>query len=71
VIVKALKRLQTETATGRGKLITLMRAARTRDDHGRFQTLLERMQLAEPKGVRQKLDQRLLIHGLQLTNTPK
>jgi hypothetical protein len=28
------------------------------------------MQLAAPKGVRQKLDQRLLIYGLQLTNTP-
>lgn len=71
VIAKALKRIQAETATGRGKLMTLVRAARTRDDQSRFQSLLERMQLAAPKGVRQKLEQRLLIYGLRLTNTPQ
>ncbi|GGE68070.1 hypothetical protein GCM10011533_20530 [Streptosporangium jomthongense] len=67
VLVKALKRLKSETATRRGKLSTLLRALRTKDEQGRYTELLQRMGLHQPHGMRDKLDQRLLIHGLQLT----
>jgi hypothetical protein len=46
-IAEALKRIQAETITGRGKLIVLVQAARTRDNQSRFQSLLERTQLAD------------------------
>ncbi|MBW7472788.1 acetyl-CoA hydrolase/transferase C-terminal domain-containing protein [Marinobacter sp. F4218] len=67
---KALKTLKAATATRRGKLSTLWQAFRARDDKGRYGSLLERMGLGSPSGVREKLDQRLVIHGLQLIDTP-
>ena len=66
---KALKALAAATATGRGKLLTLWRSLRARDD-GRYQVLLERMGLENPAGLREKLDQRLVIRGLQMIETP-
>jgi hypothetical protein len=45
-IAEALKRIQAETVTGRGKLINPVRVACTRDNQSHFQSLLERMQLA-------------------------
>ncbi|MBW4935747.1 acetyl-CoA hydrolase/transferase C-terminal domain-containing protein [Marinobacter sp. F4206] len=67
---KALKTLKAATATRRGKLSTLWQAFRARDDQGRYGSLLERMGLGNPSGFREKLDQRLVIHGLQLIDTP-
>ncbi|MBW0148843.1 acetyl-CoA hydrolase/transferase C-terminal domain-containing protein [Marinobacter arenosus] len=67
---KALKTLKAATATRRGKLATLWQAVRARDDEGRYASLLERMSLGNPSGLREKLDQRLVIHGLQLIDTP-
>ncbi|WP_138440837.1 acetyl-CoA hydrolase/transferase C-terminal domain-containing protein [Marinobacter alexandrii] len=67
---KALKTLKAATATRRGKLSTLLQAVRARDDDNRFAPLLERMGLAQPSGLREKLDQRLVIYGLQLNDTP-
>lgn len=67
---KALKTLKAATATRRGKLSTLWRAVRARDDQGSYGPLLERMALDKPSGLREKLDQRLVIHGLQLIDTP-
>jgi len=66
---KALKALAAATATRRGKLLTLWRSLRARDD-GRYQALLERMGLENPGGWRETLDQRLVIHGLQMSETP-
>ncbi|WP_100640038.1 acetyl-CoA hydrolase/transferase C-terminal domain-containing protein [Marinobacter salexigens] len=70
VLGKALKRLKAETATRRGKLSTLLQALRAKDENGRYDELLQRMGLREPSGLREKLDQRLVIHGLQLTENP-
>ena len=67
---KALKTLKAATATRRGKLWTLLQAARARDHENRYASLLERMGLAQPSGLRAKLDQRLVIYGLQLNDTP-
>ncbi|MCW9007076.1 MAG: acetyl-CoA hydrolase, partial [Marinobacter sp.] len=67
---KALKGLKAATATRRGKLSTLLQALRARDDEGRYGSLLERMGLSNPSGLRDKLDQRLVIHGLQQLETP-
>ncbi len=66
---KALKALAAAASTRRGKLSILWRSLRARDD-GRYQALLERMGLENPGGWRETLDQRLLIHGLQMTETP-
>ena len=67
---KALKTLKAATATRRGKLATLLQALRAKDPQDRFGPLLERMGLKRPQGVREHLDQRLLIHGLQLIESP-
>jgi acyl-CoA hydrolase len=67
---KALKGLKAATATRRGKLATLWQALRARDDQGRYEVLLERMGLSGPSGFRDKLDQRLVIHGLQQLESP-
>ncbi|MGM0772164.1 MAG: acetyl-CoA hydrolase/transferase C-terminal domain-containing protein [Pseudomonadota bacterium] len=67
---KALKTLKAATATRRGKLSTLWHAVKAKDDEGRYQSLLERMSLDKPRGVKAKLDRRLVIHGLNLTDTP-
>ncbi|MFP3979419.1 acetyl-CoA hydrolase/transferase C-terminal domain-containing protein [Marinobacter sp. KMM 10035] len=66
VLGKALKRLKAETATRRGKLSTLLQALRAKDEKGRYAELLQRMDLNQPSGLREKLDQRLVIHGLTL-----
>jgi len=69
VLGKALKTLKTATATRRGKITALWQAIKVSDQDGRYRHLLERMKLDSPRGLREKLDQRLLIHGLDLTNT--
>ncbi|MFV8571695.1 acetyl-CoA hydrolase/transferase C-terminal domain-containing protein [Marinobacter sp. SBS5] len=61
---KALKSLKAATATPRGKLSTLWQAMRVHDD-GRYHALLERMGLNQPAGFREKLDRKLVMHGLQ------
>ncbi|WP_273202897.1 acetyl-CoA hydrolase/transferase C-terminal domain-containing protein [Marinobacter subterrani] len=67
---KALKELKAATSTRRGKLATLWQALRARDEEGRYGALLERMGLTSPSGFRDKLDRRLVIHGLQQLETP-
>jgi len=69
VLGRTLKKLKSETATGRGKLSTLLQAFRARDEEGRYTELLQRMGLSQPSGLREKLEQRLVIHGLKLTET--
>lgn len=66
---KALKALKAATATRRGKLSTLWQALRARDEGKRYQSLLERMGLLNPSSLRDRLDQRLVIHGLQQLDT--
>ncbi|WP_323752416.1 acetyl-CoA hydrolase/transferase C-terminal domain-containing protein [Marinobacter sp.] len=61
---KALKSLKAATATPRGKLSTLWQAMRA-DDDGRYHSMIERMGLARPSNFREKLDRKLVIHGLQ------
>lgn len=70
VLGKALTKLKTETATRRGKVSTLLQAVRAKDEQGRYTKLLQRMGLNQPSGLREKMDQRLVIHGLQLTENP-
>ncbi|RBW50568.1 acetyl-CoA hydrolase/transferase C-terminal domain-containing protein [Marinobacter sp. F3R11] len=70
VLGKALRKLKSETATGRGKLSTLLQAFRARDEQGCYTEFLQRMGLHQPSGLREKLDQRLVIHGLKLTENP-
>jgi acyl-CoA hydrolase len=69
VLGKALKALKSATATRRGKIKALWQAIKASDQDGRYRHLLQRMKLDSPQGLREKLDQRLLIHGLDLTNT--
>ncbi|MDY6839970.1 MAG: acetyl-CoA hydrolase/transferase C-terminal domain-containing protein [Pseudomonadota bacterium] len=69
-LAEALKGLKAATATRRGKLSTLLQAVRARDDEGRYGALLERMGLSNPSGLRDKLDQRLVIHGLRQLESP-
>ncbi len=66
---KALKALKAATATRRGKLSTLWQALRARDEDNRYRSLLERMGLLNPASLRDRLDQRLVIHGLQQLDT--
>ncbi|MCR8914900.1 acetyl-CoA hydrolase [Marinobacter panjinensis] len=68
---KALQTLKAATATRRGKLATLWRAVKAKDDQGRYRSLLERMSLDNPRGLKARLDQRLVIHALNLTDTPE
>ncbi|MGO1461220.1 MAG: acetyl-CoA hydrolase/transferase C-terminal domain-containing protein [Marinobacter sp.] len=70
VLGKALNKLKTETATRRGKVWTILQAIRAKDEQGRFAELLQRMGLEKPSGLREKMNQRLLIYGLQLTENP-
>ncbi|NMT64126.1 acetyl-CoA hydrolase/transferase C-terminal domain-containing protein [Marinobacter orientalis] len=67
---KALQTLKAATATGRGKLATLWHAMKAKDDQGRYRSLLERMSLEKPRGLKARLEQRLVIHALNLTDTP-
>lgn len=67
---KALKGLKAATGTRRGKLKTLWQALRARDHENRYRALLERMGLLNPSGLRERLDQRLVILGLQKLDTP-
>lgn len=67
---KALQTLKSATATRRGKLATLWHAMKAKDDQGRYQSLLERMSLDKPRGLKARLDLRLVIHALNLTDTP-
>jgi len=66
---KALKTLKASTSTRRGKLATLWKALRENDSDGRYAALLERMGLSSPRGLKAKLDQRLVIHGLRQLDT--
>ena len=68
---KALKGLKAATATPRGKLATLWQAMRANDETGRYDPLIDRMGLKKPSGLREKLDRKLVIHGLQQLETPK
>lgn len=67
---KALKTLKAATSTRRGKLATLWQAMRATDEDGQYEALLERMGLDKPSGLREALDRRLVIHGLQQLETP-
>ncbi|MBJ6138310.1 acetyl-CoA hydrolase/transferase C-terminal domain-containing protein [Marinobacter litoralis] len=66
---KALKSLKAATATPRGKLSTLWQAMRVSDD-GRYRSMIERMGLSKPDSFREKLDQKLVLHGLQQLDSP-
>ncbi|GGC81309.1 acetyl-CoA hydrolase/transferase C-terminal domain-containing protein [Marinobacter halophilus] len=68
---KALKGLKAATATPRGKLATLWQAMKAKDEEGHYDTLIDRMGLKKPSGLRNKLDRKLVIHGLQQLETPK
>lgn len=67
---KALKALKAATATRRGKLAVLWKAMRTREDAAQYGPLLERMGLSNPSGLKEKLDQGLVVHGLKITDSP-
>ncbi|TNE79173.1 MAG: acetyl-CoA hydrolase [Gammaproteobacteria bacterium] len=67
---KALKALKAATATRRGKLAVLWKAMRTREDAAQYEPLLERMGLSNPSGLKEKLDQGLVVHGLKITDSP-
>ena len=67
---QALQTLKVATATRRGKLATIWRAMKAKDDEGRYRSLLERMNLEKPSGLKARLEQRLVIHALNLTDTP-
>ncbi len=64
---RALKALKTATASRRGKLAVLWRGLRAPADLSPVMPLLKRMGLDAPKGLREKLHQRLLLQGLALT----
>lgn len=70
VLGKALKQLKSSTATRRGKLATLWHAMRVNGSEVEHQALLARMNLEKPTTLRDKLNQRLLIRGLKMLDTP-
>lgn len=70
VLGRALKGLKAATATRRGKLRTLWHALRADTDDPGLQPYLKRMDLERPKSLRQRLDQRLLVHGLRRIGEP-
>jgi acyl-CoA hydrolase len=70
VLAKALKTLKSATATRRGKLATLWRAFRADGSDAKYQALLARMNLEHPQTWQEKLNQRLLVCGLNMTDTP-
>lgn len=67
---KALQTLKAATSTRRGKLVTLWRALREKDEDDRYAALLQRMGLENPRGLKARLDRRLVIHGLRKLDTP-
>ena len=62
---KVLKALKAATATRYGLLKTLWGALRTNVGGDEFKALLDRMGLSAPKGMRAKLDRRLLVYALR------
>ncbi|OZB20500.1 MAG: acetyl-CoA hydrolase [Marinobacter sp. 34-60-7] len=62
---KALKFLKAATGTTRGKLSTVLKAMRTDAPTPRHEPLLERMGLRKPDGLRDRLDQKLVLYGLR------
>lgn len=71
VLGRALKTLKAATATRRGKLATLWRALRSGDDAHAYRSYLERMSLDPARGLRERLDRKLVIHGLRRINAPE
>ena len=69
VLAKALKGLKAATSTWQGKLATVWKALREAPADADQIALLERMSLADPEGLREKLDQRLLVHALRGSRT--
>jgi len=67
---KALKTLKAATSTRRGKLATLWRAFREKNEEGQYSSLIQRMGLENARGLKARLDRRLVIHGLRLIDTP-
>ncbi|MDC0662587.1 acetyl-CoA hydrolase/transferase C-terminal domain-containing protein [Marinobacter sp. SS21] len=63
---RALKALKAATASRRGKLALLWRGLGAPADLSPVLPLLKRMGLNAPKGLREKLHQRLLLQGLTL-----
>ncbi|WP_166251644.1 acetyl-CoA hydrolase/transferase C-terminal domain-containing protein [Marinobacter salicampi] len=64
---KALRTLKSATSTRSGKIATLWHALRTDTNAPELQPYLERMQLAHPHSLGERINQRLLIHGLHST----
>ncbi|HET8850790.1 MAG TPA: acetyl-CoA hydrolase/transferase C-terminal domain-containing protein [Marinobacter sp.] len=62
---KALKFLKAATGTTRGKLSTVLKAIRTDTSAPQHEPLLERMGLRKPDGLRDRLDQKLVLYGLR------
>lgn len=65
VLAKALQGLKSATATWQGKLATVWKALREAPADESLAPLLERMALADPKGLQEKLNQRLLVQALR------
>lgn len=68
---KALKGLAAASATRRGKLSLLWQALRAKDEDELYTAMLERMGLRNPRGLRDRLDRKLVIHGLQTLESRK
>ena len=67
VLAEALGWLQASTASASGKVRTMLRAALGRGDTS-HQSALDRMGLAEPSGLRQRILQRMLGYALKRTS---
>jgi hypothetical protein len=70
VLGRALKALKAATSTRRGKLATLWRALRTPEQAATYRSYLERMGLNSARGLRERMDRKLVIHGLREINAP-
>lgn len=68
-LTKALKALKAATASRRGMLKTLFAALPRKEVPDHWQPLLQRMDLAAPSGWYPKINQRLLLHGLAITES--
>jgi acyl-CoA hydrolase len=65
VLIRALTVLKAATATRVGRLRAVLAALRSGDAAPEERAALIRMSLAEPRGLRERLEQRLLLHALR------
>ena len=69
-LTRALRWLDARTATAGARWLSMAHAMLHGGDRARYASLLQRMELVAPRGVRERLEQRLLLWALAATRDP-